>query len=120
MSGYYRVQYDELNYWLLSEQLLRNHSVIPDVTRNQLISDAFTLAEDDLIGYDIGPLQLIRYLREVDDEFVRPTAVLHLTHMMELCADSSQFEIYKVRFLLEIYAYPFDSDYRLEPVFNVN
>lgn len=120
MSGYYRVQYAELNYWLLSEQLLRNHSVIPDVTRNQLISDAFTLAEDDLIGYDIGPLQLIRYLREVNDEFVRPTAVLHLTHMMELCADSSQFEIYKVRFLLEIYAYPFDSDYRLEPVFNVN
>lgn len=96
MSGYFRVQYDELNYYLLSEQLLRNHSVIPDVTRSQLINDAFTLAEAGLLNYEVGPLRLIKYLKVVDDEFVRPTVIVHLARMKELSGTDSQIDIIKV------------------------
>lgn len=90
MTGFYRVQYDEHNYRILSEQLLANYSVIPDVTRRQLVSDAFTLAEADLVDYEAGPLQLIKYLKVVNDEFVRSTVFFHFKRMKELSTKYGQ------------------------------
>ena len=96
MAGYFRVQYDPVNYERLSEQLLRKHSVFPDLTRSQLIDDAFVLAEADLIDYGV-PLKLIKYLKVVDDEMVATIVFHHLTRMKELCLSDDQKEIYHVR-----------------------
>jgi len=77
---------------------MQNHSVIPDITRSQLISDAFALAEAGLIDYDDGPLMLIRYLKTVKDEFVRSIVVQRLEKMKQLSASHSQITIYTVFF----------------------
>jgi len=83
MTAYFRVQYDEHNYRLLSEQLIRNHSVFSDVTRLQLLTDAFTLAERQLINYET-PLDLVRYLRVIDDRFVLPSVIEHLKRIKDI------------------------------------
>jgi len=81
ITGYFRVQYDEYNNGLISDQLVRNHSVFSNVIRSQLIRDAFTLAEIDLISHQI-PLMMIRYLTMVEDEFVRPSVIWYLVRMI--------------------------------------
>jgi aminopeptidase N len=48
-TGYYRVNYDQLSW----KNLITNLSSLSDVTRAQLIDDAFNLARADLTGYDI-------------------------------------------------------------------
>jgi hypothetical protein len=81
-SGYTRVLYDDRNWRLISRQLVLNHTVIPQVTRAQLIDDAFTLALAELMDYQVV-LELIEYLTMVNDEFVRSTAQFHLRWMKE-------------------------------------
>ena len=98
MAGYFRVQYDPANYERLSEQLLTDHSVFPYLTRSQLINDAFSLAMADLLDYEI-PLKMSKYLKAVDDKFVREIAVNHLRNMKELSTDPSHVDIFQVRFL---------------------
>ena len=80
MSSYVRVLYDEHNLRLLARQLMTNHTVIPQVTRAQLIDDAFTLVLIEKLDYT-SVLNLIEYLTVVKDEFVRPTTTFHLTWM---------------------------------------
>jgi aminopeptidase N len=48
-TGYYRVNYDQLSW----KNLIKNLSNLSDITRAQLIDDAFNLARADLTGYDI-------------------------------------------------------------------
>lgn len=95
MAGYFRVQYDPATYERISEQLRQKHTVFPDYTRSQLINDAFTLAEADLIDYEI-PLQLINYLKVVKDDTVDSIVSGHLTRMKELCTDLTQKKVYEV------------------------
>lgn len=81
-SSYIRVLYDKSNWRLLSKQLMINHTVIPKVSRAQLIDDAFTLAVAGLLEYETV-LDLIEYLTLVNDEFVRSTSQFHLQWMKE-------------------------------------
>ncbi|KAK4026306.1 hypothetical protein OUZ56_015313 [Daphnia magna] len=81
-SGYVRVLYDDYNWRLISRQLVVNHTVIPQVTRAQLIDDAFTLALGEYLEYKVV-LELIEYLTSVSDEFVRATTQFHLKWMRE-------------------------------------
>ena len=69
MASYIRVLYDERNLKLIARQLMRNYTVIPPVTRTQLIDDAFTLAMMQHIDYK--------------DEFVRGTVAFHVHWMLE-------------------------------------
>ncbi len=80
MSSYIRVLYDEHNLRLLARQLMINHTVIPQVSRAQLIDDAFTLVLIEQLDYNVV-LNLIEYLTAVKDEFVRSTVMFHLTWM---------------------------------------
>ena len=77
MSSYVRVLYDEHNWRLIARQLMINHTVIPQVTRVQLLEDAFALATMEKL--DIGiVLNLMEYLKLVKDEFVRTTITFEL------------------------------------------
>jgi aminopeptidase N len=81
-ASYSRVLYDEYNWRLISNQLMLNHTVIPKVTRAQLIDDAFTLALAGYLDYQVV-VDLIEYLTLVNDEFVRTTSLFHLKVIQE-------------------------------------
>lgn len=83
-SGYFRVNYDELNWQLLSDQLKANHSVIPTVTRSQLIDDAFIMGHAGIIKYDIVT-RLISYLEEADEvPSIRKMVVGHINRVQSI------------------------------------
>lgn len=48
-TGYYRVNYDQVSW----KNIFKNFSSLTDITRAQLIDDAFALSRADLTGYDI-------------------------------------------------------------------
>ena len=60
--GFYRVNYDEMNWKLLIDGLNKNLHEIPVVSRAQLIDDAFNLARSGELNVST-PLELSRYLR---------------------------------------------------------
>lgn len=77
-SGYYRVEYDEENWRLLADQLVADYSVFSATTRMKLVDDAFHLAWTQIIPMTI-PFQMIKYLRLVQDDQVRRTALNYVT-----------------------------------------
>lgn len=89
-GNYYRVNYDRRNWDLLAEQLMRNHTVIPFITRSQLVDDAFVMGHAKIITYDIA-LQLIRYLTHTnDDVLIRRVAQSHIQFLEAIAANSIQ------------------------------
>ncbi|XP_016914829.2 aminopeptidase N-like [Apis cerana] len=68
-SGYYRVNYDQRNWQMLTDYLnLKNFTRIHRVNRAALIDDAFNLARAGYVNYSI-PFNLSKYLvRETDYE----------------------------------------------------
>uniref|UniRef100_A0A1I7VXG5 Aminopeptidase n=1 Tax=Loa loa TaxID=7209 RepID=A0A1I7VXG5_LOALO len=60
-KGFYRVNYN-LELWLkITDQLLKDHTIIDVRTRARILDDAFALAEANYISYEI-PLNLTQYL----------------------------------------------------------
>ena len=80
-SGYYRVNYDNLNWQLLADQLKRDHLLIPDITRAQLIDDAFILGHAGVLKYDVVT-RLIGYLEDVTEiHSIHKMIVGHINHV---------------------------------------
>ena len=50
--GYYRVNYEQSNWDLLSQQLTTDHDVIDKVNRAQILDDALDLARGGLLSYE--------------------------------------------------------------------
>lgn len=67
-TGYYRVNYDESNWNMLTDQLHDNCNIIPVENRAQLIDDAASLANAELLDYKIL-LNILSYLRN-DTEYI--------------------------------------------------
>ncbi|XP_065223349.1 aminopeptidase N-like [Planococcus citri] len=65
-AGYYRVNYDTKNWNLLIEQLQQDHQKIHVLNRAQLISDAYALAHDEYLSYQVA-LKLTEYLSKETD-----------------------------------------------------
>jgi aminopeptidase N len=59
-TGYYRVNYDQVSW----KNLIKKLGLLPEVTRAQLIDDAFNLARADLTSYDI-PITLGIVIRNI-------------------------------------------------------
>ncbi|XP_066472362.1 aminopeptidase Q [Tiliqua scincoides] len=77
VTGYYRINYDQLHWRRLAKVLERDPKVIPAANRLQLMSDAFVLERFGYIEYDI-PLYLTKYLEKEDDSVVWNMVLLHL------------------------------------------
>ncbi|XP_062555370.1 aminopeptidase N-like [Armigeres subalbatus] len=60
--GFYRVNYDDRNWKLITQALLSNVSSIHPVSRMQLLDDALNFVENDLLDVSIL-LELLTYLR---------------------------------------------------------
>lgn len=50
-AGYYRVQYDQTNYDLLADAMVRNISLFPETNRAQLLDDLYNLARTNRESY---------------------------------------------------------------------
>jgi aminopeptidase N len=81
-TGYYRVNYDQLSWKLL----IQNLGSFTDVTRAQLIDDSFNLARADLTGYDV-PITFGIVLRRIPNEYLSwwafANGLEYLTNMMK-------------------------------------
>ncbi|XP_046393612.1 aminopeptidase N-like [Ischnura elegans] len=76
-TGFYRVNYDEQNWRMLSNALLANESgavALPDVTKAQIIDDALSLAQAGRLNYSIA-LQVTTFLSK-ETQLVPWTAAL--------------------------------------------
>ena len=73
-KGYFRVNYDEENWGLLTRQLKTNSLIIPPLSRAQLIDDAFSLAVDNKLGFR-NVLDLMLYL-DIEEDPIPLTAAL--------------------------------------------
>lgn len=63
LLGYYRVNYDERNWNLLTQQLLDDPREISVINRAQMIDDSFNLARAGLLDYSIA-FNVTRYLQQ--------------------------------------------------------
>ncbi|KAJ7427567.1 aminopeptidase Q isoform X2 [Willisornis vidua] len=69
LSGYYRVNYDQLNLKRLAQLLENNPKAIPVVSRFQLIDDVFALAQFGYVQIETA-LELTKYLAREDELFI--------------------------------------------------
>ncbi|XP_004686552.1 PREDICTED: aminopeptidase Q [Condylura cristata] len=92
MTGYYRVNYDNLGWKRLIQQLEKDPKAIPVIHRLQLIDDAFSLSKNNYIDIEIA-LDLTKYLAE-EDEIIVWHAVLVSLNPRELVSDVNNYDIY--------------------------
>ncbi|NXF70947.1 AMPQ Aminopeptidase, partial [Sclerurus mexicanus] len=69
LSGYYRVNYDEVNLKRLAHLLENDQKAIPAVSRFQLIDDVFALAQFGYVQIETA-LELTKYLAKEDELFI--------------------------------------------------
>ncbi|KFV86707.1 Aminopeptidase Q, partial [Struthio camelus australis] len=77
LSGYYRVNYDQLNLKRLARLLENDPKAIPAVSRLQLIDDAFALMHFGYIQIE-SALELTKYLAREDEIFIWNVVLLNL------------------------------------------
>lgn len=75
-AGYYRVLYDERNYKLLSDAIVKNMSDFHATNRAQLLNDAYEYVTRDYISYGTV-MDLLRIL-EQDDEYISWNAARYI------------------------------------------
>ncbi|XP_052008838.1 aminopeptidase N-like [Xyrauchen texanus] len=82
-TGFFRVNYDETNWYKLLSQLERNHHVIPVINRGQLIDDAFNLARADRLNVTIA-LSLTKYLINETEYIPWESAMRNLDYFIHM------------------------------------
>lgn len=97
MTGFYRVVYDAINYGLLANQLVADHSKITMYNRAQLLDDSFVLAFANKIFYDHA-LDLSLYLK-FETEYVPWHSVLSEFDYIDIMLfDQPEYSDWKVCF----------------------
>ncbi|CAH7017408.1 aminopeptidase Q [Phodopus roborovskii] len=92
VTGYYRVNYDELGWKKLSQQLEKDPKAIPVIHRLQLVSDAFALSKNNYIEIETA-LDLTKYLAEEDEILVWFEVLVNLINR-DVISDVNNFAIY--------------------------
>ncbi|NXH09690.1 AMPQ Aminopeptidase, partial [Bucco capensis] len=77
LSGYYRVNYDQLNLKRLAHLLENDPKAIPAVSRFQLIDDLFALTQFGYTEIETA-LELTKYLAREDELFIWNVVLLNL------------------------------------------
>lgn len=103
-TGYYRVNYDQVSW----KNLMKNIESLSEITRAQLVDDAFNLARADLTGYDI-PITLGLVIRnKFSYEYLSWWAFSNgLQYITNMIKREPAYESYRtvIKFLLRI---PYD------------
>ncbi|XP_044585649.1 membrane alanyl aminopeptidase-like [Cotesia glomerata] len=85
--GYYRVNYDEQNWKLITQFLTNNHTAINLLNRAQLIDDVFNLARLNYTKYKIA-FNLIGYLKKEADFVPWSSAWNGISYLNRLLANT--------------------------------
>ncbi|XP_049957659.1 aminopeptidase N-like [Schistocerca serialis cubense] len=93
VTGYYRVNYGEQNWALLTAQLLQNPFLVPAVVRAQLLDDAGLAGAGQLLPADTA-LQLASYLR-LEYGYIPWRAVPGVLRNLELLVDEDVAEDFR-------------------------
>ncbi|XP_065223354.1 aminopeptidase N-like [Planococcus citri] len=93
-SGYYRVNYDTENWYLLIDQLQQDHRKIHVLNRAQLIDDAFALAYDEHLSYAIA-LKLADYLPKETEMIPWYAAIKAFNRLRLKLHDSPNYEFFQ-------------------------
>lgn len=94
-TGFYRVNYDEVNWNLIISELNDgNYETIPVLNRAQLIDDAFNLARANKLSYKI-PFRLIEYLKVETDYIPWMTTMNALSHINRFYVQSEYYGYFK-------------------------
>ncbi|KAK8728890.1 hypothetical protein OTU49_008846 [Cherax quadricarinatus] len=89
-TGYYRVNYDEANWDLLTQQLQENHRVIHVTNRAQIIDDAFNLARAGRLSYRIA-LEVISYLGQEEEYVPWKAAFTNFQYLFDMFSRDPSF-----------------------------
>uniref|UniRef100_A0A8C8E8F5 Laeverin n=1 Tax=Otus sunia TaxID=257818 RepID=A0A8C8E8F5_9STRI len=92
LSGYYRVNYDQLNLKRLARLLENDPKAIPAVSRFQLIDDVFALTQFRYIQIETA-LELTKYLAREDELFIWNVVLLNLVPE-DLESTLKSYEVY--------------------------
>ncbi|KAL6082260.1 hypothetical protein STEG23_025420, partial [Scotinomys teguina] len=92
MTGYYRVNYDELGWMKLKQQLEKDPKAIPVIHRLQLVSDAFALSKNNYIDIETA-LDLTKYIAEEDEILVWFEVLVNLINR-SVISDVNNYALY--------------------------
>ncbi|XP_053149048.1 aminopeptidase Q [Hemicordylus capensis] len=103
VTGYYRINYDQLHWRRLAKVLESDPKVIPAVNRLQLIVDAFELRRSGYTEYDT-PMLLTKYLEKEDDNSVWNVVLteLNASYWRFILSDYELYPVLKKYFLPRI------------------
>lgn len=93
--GYYRVNYDETNWKLISKQLQQDHEVLSVLNRAQLLDDSLNIARTGALAYSVV-FELAEYLR-MERDFTPWSSALkafnYLDRMLYQTASRDSFRV---------------------------
>uniref|UniRef100_A0A0N5C5B6 Peptidase_M1 domain-containing protein n=1 Tax=Strongyloides papillosus TaxID=174720 RepID=A0A0N5C5B6_STREA len=104
-KGFYRVNYDKFGWEAIIKQLNTDHTKISTKTRARIISDAFALAEANLLPYSV-PLNITNYLVKETEYFPWHMAFSGLDKILNNFFDEPEVEVlekYYAKLLKSIY-----------------
>ncbi len=91
--GYYRLNYDPKNWYLLANQLRINYTKIDALNRAKLIDDSFNLARAGLLDLSIF-FDLIKYISDEKNSLPIETAIYSLDYIAKMISDN--FTVYNI------------------------
>ncbi|XP_078487941.1 aminopeptidase N [Ciona intestinalis] len=104
--GYYRVNYDEENWYRILNQLSVNFTVIDVKSRSQLIDDSLTLARAGQLKYEIA-LETTKFLRNDSDYLPWKSSLNVFKYFDQMLGRSKVYGVYSDYMM-----------YLVEPVYN--
>ncbi|XP_044260023.1 aminopeptidase N [Tribolium madens] len=101
-TGYYRVNYDQRNWNLIIQQLLKKngHLVFDPKNRAQLLDDALHLASVGYLDYNIA-LNVTKYLKQEREYVPWKAALTSLDFMYQMFVRTAHFDKFK-KYLLDL------------------
>ncbi|XP_076763833.1 uncharacterized protein LOC143431161 [Xylocopa sonorina] len=95
-TGYYRVNYDEENWKLLTKYLTtKDYNKIPVINRAQLVDDALNMARTNRLNYTVA-LPLTLYLHQETDYVPWQTALTNLNFLRNMLRTSQHYHIFNL------------------------
>ena len=95
ITGYYRVNYDDQNWRLIIQQLMKDHTNIHVINRAQIIDDVLNLARAGLLKYEIA-LEVTSYLKNENEYLPWAAALSGIEYIDEMLKGTASYGDFKV------------------------
>lgn len=99
--GFYRVNYDEFNWNLLTRQLKTDINEVHVINRAQLVDDSLNLARADRLSYEIA-FDLISYLSSETDYLPWQAALPSFSFLQTSLSGSALYDRFLVKKIVSV------------------